>query len=530
MCHPHHPLCRSAPQDTPVITSHVAAALDCLALSADGLWAVGGSADGRAWLWHMPSGALVRVWECHYKGVTAAAWSPCGTLLVTGGGDGLLHAWATPTLVDGAVVAAGAPVAPVASAALHALAVTAVAFAPHCSSLSAIIVSVSADHTMRMWRLGGAAAAVGAALPDPLAAPPLALHHLASCDVGASASAVAVWDTGVAPPASLRAAVATADGRVVVAEAGPGDAAAAASSRITLRTVWTLRGHVGAVRCLAVTLDGAALVTGGDDGIVRVWDIVSSGKQTGTFAEHKSPVTNVLVVPAPEGVAFQGRRVVSAHVTASAGASATATSEADALAAVATVAGLSHMIPGGGAGLAVSAATLAASRTRPPPMWRKHVHRAGVGAGAGAAGDGVAPPAATDVVLIGRAVESHSVTSCRRAMVADGLALLRAMALAGGMESAAASAAAVEAPPPAVLVEAAAAGADTDAEMATLRERVAALEAENGRWRDVNNKLMARLRGGAAPAVDGSAETAAAAVTGAGGGAEAVAGVKRPRG
>jgi WD40 repeat protein len=33
----------------------------------------------------------------------------------------------------------------------------------------------------------------------------------------------------------------------------------------------TRRGHVGPVRCLAVSTDGTLVVTGGDDHTVRVW-------------------------------------------------------------------------------------------------------------------------------------------------------------------------------------------------------------------------------------------------------------------
>lgn len=39
------------------------------------------------------SGFLLRVWPAHYKAVSALSFTKCGTYLVTGGRDGLLHLW-----------------------------------------------------------------------------------------------------------------------------------------------------------------------------------------------------------------------------------------------------------------------------------------------------------------------------------------------------------------------------------------------------------------------------------------------------
>ncbi len=47
----------------------------------------------------------------------------------------------------------------------------------------------------------------------------------------------------------------------------------------------TLTGHTGVVRSVAYQPDGTRLATGGDDGVVRIWDS-ATGRRTGWSAEH----------------------------------------------------------------------------------------------------------------------------------------------------------------------------------------------------------------------------------------------------
>ncbi len=58
-----------------------------------------------------------------------------------------------------------------------------------------------------------------------------------------------------------------------------------------------LAGHKGAVRGLAVSTDGCTIVTGGDDGTVRLWD-AKAGKPSGTpLAGHSGPILAVAISP-----------------------------------------------------------------------------------------------------------------------------------------------------------------------------------------------------------------------------------------
>ena len=59
--------------------------LGALAISPDGIYAVGGGASGRLYVWTTYDGELVTAFEGHYKSITCIAWGSCGKYFVTGG-------------------------------------------------------------------------------------------------------------------------------------------------------------------------------------------------------------------------------------------------------------------------------------------------------------------------------------------------------------------------------------------------------------------------------------------------------------
>uniref|UniRef100_A0A4W5LD83 WD repeat-containing protein 18 n=1 Tax=Hucho hucho TaxID=62062 RepID=A0A4W5LD83_9TELE len=57
------------------------------------------------------------------------------------------------------------------------------------------------------------------------------------------------------------------------------------------------KGHRNLVTCLSVSMDGTLLLSGSHDETIRLWDIQS--KQSIRSINHKGPVTNALIIPAP---------------------------------------------------------------------------------------------------------------------------------------------------------------------------------------------------------------------------------------
>jgi WD40 repeat protein len=76
------------------------------------------------------------------------------------------------------------------------------------------------------------------------------------------------------------------------------------TARFSLALGYTLAGHTGPVRSVAVTPDGAGIVSGGHDGTVRVWDLATGAPLGEPLTGHTGPVYCVAVTP-------DGTRIVS---------------------------------------------------------------------------------------------------------------------------------------------------------------------------------------------------------------------------
>ena len=459
----------AAGRDAPLYKCAVADAMLCVASSSDGSFVASGGASGKAFLWDATTGELLRVWSAHYKGVSALAFLPgAGGGLASGGQDGIIHVWDVASLVD---VAAGGDVSssppPYVSWTEHSLGVTSL----RCGvgfNAGAVLISGSLDRTARLWHVPSKRCLLSVSLP--------AAVNVADVDAGgqrlyAGCADGVVYATAIAAAAAADAAPEAKLHRATLVASAWGGGSGGSNSSSTSGTARpdAFVGHTAAVTDLALTPDGATLVTGGDDCSVRVWDARSGRQLHCAGSWHKGPIAGLLLLPklAP--------RTPHSHF---------------------------H----GDARSASSLAPLKKHHIPLPAEWR---------------GSTTGPTGKEMVVLPAPHLPDEATVEGINDAFREGVVALQ-LALAVTSEPAVpqtdASAGGTVSPPAAEGGEAAAAAA---AAITQLQERITQLESEALRWSSVNNALLARLQvaqqgAGSVPAAGvggGDAVAAAAAAT-----------------
>lgn len=223
-----------------------------------GEWAISASKDATLRRWHLRSGLCMTVFEGHTAPVRAVALTPDGRRVLSAANDGTLRLWDTHT---GDMLGL---------------------FIGHTNRVMAVVIdaarneaiSAADDHTLRVWDLNG-----GALRTIPLS--------------GGYVSALALHPDGVH-------LVAAADDR-------------------TLR-VWdvhtgalldTLHGHAASVRTVALSADGSRILSGDNNGKLILWDL-EDGRICQRLEGHSGPITAVAFCPG--GQSHRWTRALSASV------------------------------------------------------------------------------------------------------------------------------------------------------------------------------------------------------------------------
>ncbi|MQL82931.1 hypothetical protein Taro_015427 [Colocasia esculenta] len=225
------------------------------------------------WTWDkIASGKLLKRWQAHYRAVSCLVFSDDESFLISGSDDGCVRVWSLFRVFDereNSVVKHPYHY----SFQEHTLRVTDVVSGYGlCNS---IVISSSEDHTCKVWSLSKGKLLRSVTFP---------------CIINAVAL----------DPAEHVFYAGGRDGKIYVAALA---ADCTSSSTYGTYIIGCLSDHSKAITCFVFSTDGVTLVSGSEDGTVRVWDTKS--EQVIRILRHaKGPVNNVLIVRQPMN-AFQ---------------------------------------------------------------------------------------------------------------------------------------------------------------------------------------------------------------------------------
>ncbi|KAK7257969.1 hypothetical protein RIF29_32320 [Crotalaria pallida] len=223
----------------------------------------GGGLSGHIYFWEVDTGRLLKKWHAHYRPVTCLVFSEDDSLLITGSEDGCVRVWSLFMIFDD-LKSQEASNLYMHSFSQHSLPVTDVVIGN--GGANAIIVSASEDRTCKVWSLS-----TGTLLRN------IVFHT--------------VIDSIAMDPAEHVFYAGGRDGNIFIAAL---TAESVATSKYGKHIIGAFSNHSNTVTCLAYGTSGDFLISGSEDGMVRVWNL-RTRNIVRMFKHAKGPVNNILV-------------------------------------------------------------------------------------------------------------------------------------------------------------------------------------------------------------------------------------------
>ncbi|KAJ1918024.1 Pre-rRNA-processing protein ipi3 [Mycoemilia scoparia] len=268
--------------------------LTCVEATPDGVYVAAGSASGKVYVWSTSDGVLQRSWEGHYGAVTCIRFVGNNAIL-TGGHDGAVNVWILSHVLDLTKINE----VPIAMATLsdHTLPITDIWVSPSAAGYNAfsdrtLVYTSSKDCTCKAWSLNvysphisNAAAGGGGGVTMSERQEPLSSwlfpSPISSIVVDLPETRLfCASDRGEVYQVDLyqQRSNGMSDGQSQGLESVIGTRSVQSvglDSKTKSGKAKTYIGHEGKVNSISLSMDGTLLVSGGEDGSIRVWDTTS---------------------------------------------------------------------------------------------------------------------------------------------------------------------------------------------------------------------------------------------------------------
>ncbi|PIA63831.1 hypothetical protein AQUCO_00201277v1 [Aquilegia coerulea] len=237
-----------------------------LCCTKDGLYLAGGTLSGKAYVWEVSSGRMLKCWHAHKKSLTCLNFSSDNSFLISGSNEGEIRVWSTISLLDMTDFQS-------VPSFFH-------AWMEHQSSItglltsdisSSVLISSSLDGTCKIWDL------------------------ISNKVVRTHAFPLAITAITLDPEERFLFS-GSSDGRIFVntLDAGLEEENEVLSEE---QSLMVLSGHKGAITALSFSLSGLFLISASEDCTACLWD-VKSWAVIHNFSHKKAGhITNIVVIP-----------------------------------------------------------------------------------------------------------------------------------------------------------------------------------------------------------------------------------------
>ncbi len=282
---PHKALHPALPLST--YQGHVAA-VSALAWSPDGTYIVSAGVDKTVQVWDVNSGKCIHVYYGHVAAVSAVTWSPDSAYIASGSLDKMVRVWNVASGKDCYIYYG------------HVAAVSAIAWSPD----GAHIASGSWDKTIQVWRASNGEHISTYREHTELVSAVAWSPHGTSIASGSWDHTVQVWDAtsgvhhctyrGHSEPVYAVAycpePFSSITGHSTPIASGGHETSVQIWDADTLSHYFNYSGHATSITALAWSPDSTRVASGSADGTIQVWD-AATGKHHYTYSGHSSQVS-----------------------------------------------------------------------------------------------------------------------------------------------------------------------------------------------------------------------------------------------